>query len=193
MPYTLFAHISSSATVLLKEWKFYEKQINIWVPWPAINKVYFKCRWAREFNLHTQKEVVVTYSVAVNLPLPWKDWSLAPFTSVAWKYIIVSHYGFLSRPLGIVALCLTNPMHRIFGSRYEWVSPRIFMSVAVLLPGMQGCVRHNFLPGNTGSHIAWFWDTIPITHNHEWCPWNCAVCNPHVNMCDSSRHLAEWV
>lgn len=37
------------------------------------------------------------------------------------------------------------------------------MSVAFLLPGMQGCVRHNFLPGNTGSHIAWLWGTIPIT------------------------------
>ena len=54
-------------------------------------------------------------------------------------------------------------MHRIFGSRSEWVSPRIFISVAVLFPGMQGCVRHNFLPGNTGSHIAWFWGTIPMT------------------------------
>ena len=68
----------------------------LWIPWPAINKVHLECRWAREFNLHTQKEVVVTYSVAVNLPLPWKDRSLAPFNSMAWKYIIVSHYGFLS-------------------------------------------------------------------------------------------------
>lgn len=38
---------------------------------------------------------------------------------MAWKYVIVSCYGLLSRPLGIAALFLPNPTHRIFVNRDE--------------------------------------------------------------------------
>ena len=190
-PHAICSYLKLQNCVIKRMEILWKANKYLWIPWSAINKVHFECQWDREFNLHTEKEVVVAYSVVMNLSLRKID-SLPLSTSTAWKYIIVSHYGFLSRPLGIAALRLPNRLHRLLGSRDEWVDPRIFICVAVLCPRTQGCVRHHSLLGNTSSHIAWF-QGHHSHHSHEWCPWDCAVCSSHVHTCDFSSHLAGWV